>query len=651
MSKGKRAKPRPGWEIVKAFIPVIVVVVTSLITLSGYIYQNYIVGPKVSIRSHEGRDYLSVQEEYRQVKACLRPQVVVNYRGHALASAYLKGFYESEHVTLLGKEGVAIQTDPGMTGELLFYIRQSILDSLVETCGEDAVQESDLDVHISRLGGVTYSNNRGTGGKEFCFIEVEGSILDYDRGRWVISARLNEYEIELPADVESMEQDKQVEELIQDVSAYIAENLLGKTEKGVGVFRRIVVITVIIAAVAVIYELYLWRRRIASELKKRFPRLYRHAPVFRLALIVAVVCITPQLTILAAQAVAPTRDERLAYHDLGGRQKPESVLFTPEQPKEPEPSAEPSVEPEPWPAQAVMNRLHIPAKFVGLGINQTVLDYYDGLFEEICRNGTNGKPEEVILPGWFDLENEPYASLKKAMEMLPEEKWPDTAYGKIEAEVNKWPISRRPAALYHVGQELAEVVLYHPELGFEELFVIAADGVAINEQFLTYWNRNIENADKDIQDGEDFDLEANNIRNAEDIALENGKVYWMLANDVEELETSEEYDQYVPCLWAAGYKCMEKGRERVREDDPEYAKMTYYLGGFGERMLPYISQETHGELYDSIGTGALRDYYEAQELLKDKTKSYRVEREMADHIQSGINTLEGMGFVYEPEAQ
>lgn len=647
MSEQGTTKPHPGWEIVKLLIPV---VMTSLITFGVFFYNNYLVRPKVEYKSVQGQDYFTAQEGYRGMRVRLRAQVVVKYRNHVVASVYVNGYYKNEHVTFKSKEGfkegVAEQADPGMTAELLFYTKESILDSLEEAYGEGVLQEDDLDVHISILGGMTYENKRGNGDKEYCFIAEEGSVLDYDRGSWVIDERLREYEIGLPGDVESMERDKEIETLIQDVSTHIGENLLGKEEKDTGLLRNIVVVAVVVVAVAAGYELWLWRRWIANTLKRRFPRLYRHAPLLKLAFVIAAVCITPRLTILAVHAIAPTRDESLVYDRLdNARQKPDSILFIVKQPKEPVPS----VEPESWPAQAVMNRLHIPKKFVGIKINEVTLGYYDGLFEGIYQNGTNNMPESAILPDWFGLENEPYASLGQAAAGLPEEERAGTVYGVIEREADKWPISRRPAALYHVSRVLTDTVLNHPELDFETLFDIAADGVALGEKFLSYRNRNIEEREKDILNGEDTVPDAESVMNAEDIALKNGKVYWALANDVEVLETLQKYKGYAPCLWAAGYKCMEWGRKQAAEDDPQYAKMTYYLGNLGERMLPYVSQE----LYEKVGTAALGYYYEARKLL-DEDKGggiYLREENMADNIQSGIDTLEGMGFVYEPEEQ
>lgn len=651
MSERGTARPRPGWEIVKAFIPVIAAVAAMLITLGAQFYQNHMVRPKMEYKSVEGRDHLSVQEDYRWMKACLRAQVVVKYRNHVVALVYVNGYYKNEHVVFEGKEGVAEQADPGMAEELKYYTWKSILKSLEETYGEKAVQETDLDVHISILGGVTYANKRGNEDKEYCFIAEEGSILDYDKGSWVIDKRLREHEIDLPSDVESMERDKEIETIIRKVSTHIGENLLGEEEKDTGLLRNIVVVVVVVATAVAVCALYLGRGWIANNLKRKFPRLYRFAPLLKtVVVVVVVVFIIPRLTILAVHAIAPTRDESLIYDRQDNiRQKPDSVLFTVEQPKKPEPSPEPSAEPEPWPAQAVMDQLHISEKFVDIEINNDVMKHYDKLFEGICQNGTNNMPDSAILPGWFNLENEPYASLGQAVNGLTKEEKAKTVYGGIEKAKNDWSMSRRPAALYHVGRVLTDTVLDHLELDFETLFDIAADGVALNEQFLTYRNRNIEEREKDILNGEDTVPDAKSVMNAEDIALTNGKVYWALANDAEVLETLEKYKRYAPSLWTAGYKCIEWGRKQAAEDDPQYAKMTYYLGNFGERMLPYVSQE----LYKTTGTAALEYYYEAQTLL-DKDEGgeiYRREKNMADNIESGIKTLEELGFVYKQEKQ
>lgn len=648
MRKRRKAKP---WSVSKVLetIKQLVVLFGSLSAFFGWAYFSFMVTPQIKwLPSTPSEDHFKAQQgDYRSLEAYLRAQIIVCYGDYQVLSTYVDGYYENEHVVFIGEDGVAKLTDPAIAQELLFYIRQGILDRLEEACGEGAVRESDLDVHISTLGGIKYINELANQENQHCIIKEDGAVLDYDEEAQVIEDRLFEYAIDFPDDADSIPRDKKIETLIQTVSEHIAENLLGKAErKGAGLLWYVLWFMAAAAGLVLAYKVCRrWHREIADALKRLLGRLRGLKPLARATLIVTAACIIIPLGTFVAKAAIRTRDERLNYEKLEiGHQQPKSVLFGPEQPKEPVPSAEP----ESWPAQAVMNRLHIPKKFVGIKINEVTLGYYDGLFEGIYQNGTNNMPESAILPDWFGLENEPYASLGQAAAGLPEEERAGTVYGVIETEADKWPISRRPAALYHVSRVLTDTVLNHPELDFETLFDIAADGVALGEKFLSYRNRNIEEREKDILNGENIVPDAKSVKNAEDIALKNGKVYWALANDVEVLETLQKYKGYAPCLWAAGYKCMEWGRKQTTQDDPEYAKMTYYLGNLGERMLPYIPQ---GELHESVGTAALGYYYEAQDLLENGGGIYRVEDNMADNIQSGIDTLEGMGFVYEPEEQ
>ena len=188
MRQGRKAKP---WSVSKVLktIGEIVVLFGSLSTFFGWIYFSFMVTPQIKwLPSTPSEDHFKAQQgEYRSLEAYLRAQIIVCYGDYQVLSTYVDGYYENEHVVFIGDDGVARLTDPAIAQELLFYIRQGILDRLEEACGEGAVRESDLDVHISTLGGVKYINELGNQENQHCIIKEDGAILDQ-----YISTHINE---------------------------------------------------------------------------------------------------------------------------------------------------------------------------------------------------------------------------------------------------------------------------------------------------------------------------------------------------------------------------------------------------------------------------------------------------------------------------
>lgn len=628
MLKDKKAKPKPVMDMVKVLVPVIVVVVTSLITFAGFIYWNHVVKPKLkcNITSPE-QDRYTESTSYRSMKLVARPQIVVRYGKCVVASVYLEEYYENEHIIFSAGAGIATKTGKDRTDALLLYIKEGVLACLAQSHNELSTREiaANLFVYISILGGVTYTNERGNIDRKFCITQEDGSVLDYGANDEVIRRRLREYQIKLPADPAGMAQDDRIKTLIQSSAEHIGSHCL-KNLKHIQIPLYVAWIIVVGGALYAMYQVYHWHRKIIKRAKALLQKLCGMDWLQRLALTGGALVITVPLAWCTANAVTATRDERLTYAELSiAEQLPTDVLFAPEQPKMPDNPSKLPEEREP----AVGERLHLLDEFLGSDISDAMLEYYGNLFSNVYRDGTEGTPVEAVLPTWFHLDREPYTHLaQRTREIIGEEE-------------GKCSYSRRPANLYHLGRVLTDTVLTDTELrsilDFEDLLYIAADGVACGESFLTYADHSI---------GES----AGDVRNAEDIALRNGKVYWALANILETEDGFQAYREYAPCLWAAGFKCVEQGWSLTTAEDPDYAMMTYYLGNFGERMLAYIPpQEEPDSLYHITGTAALNYYEEARKLLEQGGNSYNSEANMNANIRSGINTLNGKGFHFSPD--
>ena len=624
MPNEKESKPRSAVGVVKVLVPVIAVLVTTLITFVKVVYRNHMIEPKLKCDiSSPTQDRYFESASYRSMKLVARPQILVRYKNCVVISVYLAEYYQNEYIFFTDGIGIACKADKERVDALRAYIKEEILTSLAQSHSKVSTQEIDanLFVYISILGGVTYTNERGSYDKMFCITEEDGSILDYNTKEKVISHRLREYDIKLPANPSDMKQDDKIKTLIQSSAEYIGTHCLDSAVKHIRIPQYTVRCFIVVVMLLIAYEIYSWHRKIKVKAKKLLQKLCSMDWPQQLALTVVALVIMVPSALGTAHAATITRDERLTYAELDiTEQKSTGILFAPEQPKATDKADEPGdLEP------TVSERLHILNEFLGVGISDYMLEYYGDLFSGIYWDGAEEAPTEAVLPSWFHLKSEPYTDLPQRMQNI------------IVAEEYKCSYSKRPANLYHLGRVLTDTVLIDTEFGrptldFESLLHIAADGVACGESFLTY-------ADHSIGENKE------NLRNAEDIALRNGKVYWALANALETVDDFEAYRDYAACLWVAGFKCMEQGREQAIVEDPEYAIMTYYLGNFSERMLPYIIHQKEEDcLYSTTGKAALAYYEEARELLEQGRNTYNSENFMSVNIQSGINTLNGLGF-------
>lgn len=593
--KGKReAKKRIKASDLAKLIPT-AVLVTALLSGSVWWYNNHLVAPRLNFTSTDTQDRFTVAEEYRGVSVSLHPQLIVRYRTSVILIAALDGYYRNAYISLDGKSGYAEKTNQKYLEEIMAHIREGVLQELTALRGEEEAQAvfGELLVYTSVLGGVQYENRRGNSVKTYCFIEEGGLLLDYAPDEEVIARRLNEVEIDL--EDHSGTSGDSIKQMIT-ISADQINAELEPHSSGVGPLLEILSVGKLIAPLVILV----------------FPGPKGH-PRRRLWLRRGAVAVIIMGTVtFSAKALTVTRDEKLTYRTTEiTSQRSVDTLFAP-------PTPEPFSGEEIWPAY--LDRLHITEKFVGEDISQRLLDYYEiSVFEPLYKNGGADRPDGPILPSWISLDSGPYIAID------------DEIMASVAEEVRKCQESSRPACLYQLQRALADVVLTQPDLGFEQLMYLSADAIAAGEQFLTYKDRN-------IGDGERLEM------NAEDIALLNGKLYWTLADDLESLKSFAMYREYLNCLYMAGLKCIQQGRAQTTEEDLQYAKLTYYMGNFEERILRLIPKESESTLYKNMGENSMRHYTQAAQLLENRPGYYAVETNMERNIQQGIRTLRELGF-------
>lgn len=262
-----------------------------------------------------------------------------------------------------------------------------------------------------------------------------------------------------------------------------------------------------------------------------------------------------------------------------------------------------------WKKSESISQLHIKNGFAKEEISQEMFDYYEELFSEICKGdkeiGLNGiRYQSGETKGYFSIDNK---YIQEA------EKWKKLYDSKGTA-----------ACLYQYGRALNDAAMTLSGMSFTDMQEIAADSISIEEEFLSYSDRNINiNEDTPI------------IINTEDVSLMNGKLYMRLA--VCAGAGNEEEKGYANCLLVEAYKCIEQGKLQINRQNDLYALLAYYQGVIGEKMLRKISKED--DLYNIIGRKALENYQISLNLVEENSDFYKKEANMKKKLNSGISTL------------
>lgn len=618
---GAREADRPGglWKKIWAAFLALVTLAATAKPLVEPFYQSYLESPKIQCFPEETQDRFKVRDEFRSVLLGVKAQIIIRCGENVISIVELVNYYEANVVIFNETSGV-IKKERGTQAEYLQeYVNQEIQEELAKDYGADILEKiGPLHVDMNLLGEVKYQNLLGNTINRQCIIGQDNLVQDYDVDRPIIKKRLNSIKLELKATPSAIEEDEKVGEIVRDAVERINARLISKTDRKLtdllakipdGIFWCILaacVITVLLTVwIAAVQAKYHWARRRTRRARKSLIKI--------LSVCIAVTFAAENLGISAAKALTRTEDEKLIYEDspLAEQQREESFFDPRRSLMEIEEEAS---------QPTTFEKLHILKLYVGVKISQAMLTAYETELEPLYKNGGGAPPEEPILPEWFDISR--CAALSEA------------ARDKIEEQKEKCSNFSNPANLYLLEKELTDgALLEYTHLDFENLLDIAADAVACGEQFLTYGNRNI--------NGDESPL----YINAEDVALLNGKLYWILGNCLEYGNVPEEYSQYKNCFYAAGFQCVALGRAKIDEDDCDYPKLSYYMGNFSEKMLVGLTEKDR--FYQQLGQDAMRYYEEALGLLESDEvvkEKYNEEDGMVRNIRNGITTLEGMGF-------
>lgn len=628
MTQTRRDRPGGRQKKIKAVLAKVVSVFASILSLlpavipmAENVYQNHFVPPKIQCTPGEEQDTFKVPDEFRAVKLKLKAQVIIQCGIHVISIITVENLYENEVVIFEGNSGVAKKERQKQVDHLRVHIDQEIRRALTEAYGEDIFQEiGPLNVYFSLLGGTEYQNLRGDRKYRQCIISQDGLVQDYSEEERIITKRMDTIHLQIKDTAQAIDEDEKVDEIIQDAVNRIDKRLISKTDRKLsdlfvkipevfllGAWWIIFLSCLSIAAfvgwiifMQFVYYLKCW----ISRQKQKFP--------WKIVIVCFVImAVVDRAGFSTAKALTMTEDEKLIYEKSPLAEKESTKeLFNSPLPKEVEEINE----------KSTLEKLHILKMFVGAKVSATMLTAYESELKPAYQNGSGDPPEESVLPWWFDMTGGSYSALS------------EEAFDNIKDQKTTCSESVDPSDLYQLEKALTEgILLEYPRMDFENILDIAADGVACGEEFLTYRNRNI-NTDKDPF-----------FMNAEDVALLNGKLYWILGDCAENGNVPEEYRQYKDSFYAAGFQCMALGRGFIDKNDRNYAKMSYYMGNFSQRMLKDLTEED--EHFQELGKDAMKYYEEALALLQQDSVRYNVEDNMERNIKRGITTLEELGFI------
>lgn len=202
------------------------VVLTAVVSISVWFYDNYLVTPKLIYLSTDDTDTFSVEDKFNGISIRLHPQMLIKYKEYIVLCVYLEGYYEYEFLSMTENSVTFTKTRQEYCNSLLFWVRQHIIDELRAQLGDEASKEieGDLEVFPSIVGGVSYKNRRGKELVKYCIVEQNEIFLEYGEESQEISNRLHEYKFTLGDDPELIKTNPYAQNIVQAVVETIGQN-------------------------------------------------------------------------------------------------------------------------------------------------------------------------------------------------------------------------------------------------------------------------------------------------------------------------------------------------------------------------------------------------------------------------------------------
>lgn len=195
----------------------------AVFIIGAFLLNNYFIKPKISYSQDEVRDNFYIQSDFRGVSMRIYPQMIICYDNYIILVTHLDGYYEDEFINFEDGVASAIRTKQDYCDMLLKYIRDSLLEELNVSYGDEEIKEisKKLNIYISLLGGVQYENRLGNIIKKYCIIEANGLVVDYGYNEDEIKNRLYENELVLGDNPNVITANDEVNKIVKTVSEEI----------------------------------------------------------------------------------------------------------------------------------------------------------------------------------------------------------------------------------------------------------------------------------------------------------------------------------------------------------------------------------------------------------------------------------------------
>lgn len=274
--------------------------------------------------------------------------------------------------------------------------------------------------------------------------------------------------------------------------------------------------------------------------------------------------------------------------------------------------------------EELTDKLHIPERFIARAVDRDMYDYFYTEFLKVYDvNGTkddygNSPPKIATDSG------APYDNVDSPIIQGTEEYKGTKQY---RADYNASP---NQGSLYQYGRTLSEVEVKGNSVSFEVIYSIMSESMYSMESFLVYEDRTV-----DVEEGTPKVIEAHWV------AFLEGK---MLLRNSRLVVNSEEGAGFSDCFLVEAFVSFEIALSQIGPSSENYILFSYYVGNAGQNMLYKIDKDSDPGLYLDIGRKAMHGYKEAQKYYADDPESYSTEPGMLNNINTGINTLIGLGI-------
>lgn len=272
-----------------------------------------------------------------------------------------------------------------------------------------------------------------------------------------------------------------------------------------------------------------------------------------------------------------------------------------------------------WMQVEYMQKLHLPENEIVSDITLEKIEARMEQFDAIYQTGNKASGNDRKYSPEKNKELENIRNVVSSMSAKNQ----DDYKREFEYWCELYKYYEYPSDIYQCSRAARDVLeVAHGTLDDQELLKFASESIYYSENFLGYANRNVSSKNHPI------------IKEVDDIAFNNGKVYYQLYLEAKKRQQLGKYDKE---FLLSAYACMKQAEEEMAEDNVNYALVTYYIGNICELMA--MEMPTDNEYYKKIVAESMNYYTKALECVEKIDNYYNEEINMRQNISDGLKTV------------